>query len=93
MDNARLIGFEPTEMSEMAGEDVTGNEAATIEAPTFILTGDQSPEMYLLVSLELARYLPHAEQAQIAGAAHVLHSMNPRAYNTAVLSFLARHGS
>jgi pimeloyl-ACP methyl ester carboxylesterase len=67
--------------------------AAAIQAPTLILTGDQSPELYLLVSQELARYLPNAERAQIAGAAHVLHSMNPGDFNAAVLAFLAKHAS
>ena len=90
MDNARLIGAEPTEISEIV-TDITRNEAATIQAPTLILTGDQSPEMFLLVSQELARYLPNAEQAQIKGASHLLHGMNPQAFNATVLAFLAKH--
>jgi pimeloyl-ACP methyl ester carboxylesterase len=93
MDNARLIGLEPTDASQMVGEDITRDEAAAIQAPTLILTGDQSPKMYLLVSQELARHLPNAEQAQVAGAAHVLHSMNPGDFNAAVLAFLAKHAS
>jgi pimeloyl-ACP methyl ester carboxylesterase len=92
MDNVRLIGAEPTDISESV-TDITRDDAATIRAPTLILTGDQSPEMYLLVSQELARYLPNAEQAQIGGAAHVLHYMNAQAYNATVLAFLAKHTS
>lgn len=89
-DNVRLLSAEPTDIGEFV-TDITRNEAATIRAPTLILTGDQSPKMFLLVSQELARCLPNAEQAQIGGAAHLLHGMNPQAYNATVLAFLAKH--
>ena len=90
VDNARLISAEPTDSSETV-EDITRKDAATIQAPTLILTGDQSPEMYWLVSQELGRHLPNAEQAEIEGASHVLHSMNPEAFNDTVLAFLEKH--
>jgi pimeloyl-ACP methyl ester carboxylesterase len=90
MTNARLIGFESTEMSESA-TDITRDEVATIKVPTLILTGDASPKLFLLVSQELARYLPNSEQTQISSASHLLHSMNPQAYNEAVMTFLAKH--
>jgi pimeloyl-ACP methyl ester carboxylesterase len=48
--------------------------------------------MFLLVSRELARYLPNVEQVQIRGASHLLHVMQPQAYNAVVLEFLARRG-
>jgi Predicted hydrolases or acyltransferases (alpha/beta hydrolase superfamily) len=88
MDNAHLIGAEPTEISAMGTEDITRNEAATIHAPTLLLTGDESPPMFLLVSRELARYLPNVEHVQICGASHLLHVMQPQAYNAVVLEFL-----
>lgn len=91
LDNAHLIGAEPTEIGAMGSEDITRSEAATIQAPTLLLTGDASPPMFLLVSRELARYLPNVEQAQICGASHLLHVMQPQAYNAAVLEFLTRH--
>lgn len=91
LDNAHLIGAEPTEIDAMGSEDITRSEAATIQAPTLLLTGDASPPMFLLVSRELARYLPNVEQAQICGASHLLHVMQPQAYNAAVLEFLTRH--
>jgi pimeloyl-ACP methyl ester carboxylesterase len=89
-DNIRLLSLEPTEMSDI-GQEITREEAATIQAPTLVLTGDDSPEMFTLVSQELARHLPKAEQAQIEDASHLLHVMNPPAYNAAVLAFLAKH--
>lgn len=90
MANVRLIGYEQTEISESV-TDITRAEAATIRTPTLMLTGDKSPEAFWLVSQELARWIPHAEQAQITGASHLLHVMNPTDYNTAVLKFLAGH--
>jgi len=89
-DNERLLSAEPTDFRDM-DTDITRDEAATIQAPTLVLTGDTSPELSLLVSRELARCLPNAEQAEIGGASHVLHVMNPDAYNAAVLAFLAKH--
>ncbi|MBK8900022.1 MAG: alpha/beta hydrolase [Anaerolineaceae bacterium] len=88
--NVRLIGYEQTEISESV-TDITRAEATAIRTPTLILTGDESPEAFLLVSQELARWIPHAEQAQITGASHLLHVMNPTDYNATVLRFLARH--
>jgi pimeloyl-ACP methyl ester carboxylesterase len=46
--------------------------------------------MFSLVTQELAPYPPNAEGAQISGASHLLHVMNPDAYNAIVLAFLAR---
>ena len=90
MDNVRLIGTETASANEI-GPDITREQAATIQAPVLMLTGSDSSEMFLLVSQELARYLPRAEQVKIDDASHLLHVMNPRAYNAAVLSFLAKH--
>ena len=90
MDNVRLIGTETASANEI-GPDITREQAATIRAPVLMLTGSDSSEMFLLVNQELARYLPNAEQVKINDASHLLHVMNPRAYNAAVLSFLAKH--
>lgn len=89
-DNLRLLAAEPTQIDDL-GPDITRDEAAAIQAPTLLLTGDESPGMFLRVSVELARHLPNAEQVQIDGASHLLHVMNPQAYNATVLAFLAQH--
>lgn len=86
--NVRLIGYEPTEIEEYP-PDITRSEAASLQMPTLILTGDQSPEMLLLVSEELARFVPNNRQEEIQGASHILHVMNPADYNAAVLNFLS----
>ncbi len=90
MDNAPLISAEPTDIGEIV-TDITRDEAATIQAPTLILTGDQSPKIFLLVSQELARCVRDAEQAVIEGAAHLLHGMKPKVFNATVLAFLTKH--
>jgi pimeloyl-ACP methyl ester carboxylesterase len=90
MVNRRLIGGEVTEISEVV-TDITCEEASKIQAPTLILTGENSQKISLLVSQELRRCMPHAEQAQIGAAAHLLHVMNPQAYNSTVLEFLTKN--
>lgn len=92
MANLRLIGAEATDISEI-GPDITRDEAAAIQAPTLLLTGDESPKMFLMVTEELARYVPMVEQEQISSASHLLHVMNPTAYNATVMTFLAKHTS
>lgn len=91
-DNARLIGVEITDIDEVV-TDITRADAAAIQAPTLVLTGDASPEMFLTVSGELARCLPNATAVQISGASHLLHGMNPAAFNEVVLAFVAAHDS
>ncbi len=67
---------------------ITCEDAHRIEAPTLLLRGENSPPMYTLINDELARCLPHAEQAPIPDAAHVLHAQNPQEHDRVVLAFL-----
>ncbi|MEO8285904.1 MAG: alpha/beta hydrolase [Chloroflexota bacterium] len=71
--------------------DFTCEEARRVEAPTLLMRGTLSPRMYYLINDELARCLPHAEQALIPNAAHVLHAQNPEEHNRLVLDFIERH--
>lgn len=71
--------------------DFTCEDAAKIEAPTLLLLGELSPHKYSLINNELARCMPHAEQAGIPGAAHVLHSQNPEAHDRVALAFLDKN--
>jgi pimeloyl-ACP methyl ester carboxylesterase len=86
-DNARLIGFEPATLADIAGE-ITHEEAAAIRAPSLLLSGDASAAMFHLVMDELAGRLPHARRVTIPQADHLLHLMNPEAFNAALLHFL-----
>lgn len=89
LDNVPALAAHPT-TPDGFDTGVTREDAAAIAVPTLLLTGEQSPAMYLLVARELALINRRIEQVQISGAAHLLHGMNPRAYNAAVLAFLAQ---
>lgn len=71
--------------------DFSCEDAAKIYAPALLLRGELSPKKYYLINDELARCMPHAQQATIPNAAHVLHSHNPGAHDRLVLDFIARH--
>jgi pimeloyl-ACP methyl ester carboxylesterase len=71
--------------------DFSCEHASRIQAPALLLRGELSPKKYYLINDELARCIPHAEQATIPNAAHVLHNHNPEAHDRVVLDFIARH--
>jgi pimeloyl-ACP methyl ester carboxylesterase len=91
MKNAPELAAATTTEFSVHMPDLPCEDAARIEAPTLLMRGSLSPRMYSLINDELARCLPHAEQAIIPNAAHVLHSHNPEAHNAVVLDFLSRH--
>jgi hypothetical protein len=41
----------------------------------------------LMTNEALSRCLPRVEQVTVSNASHLVHSMNPKAYNDALLSF------
>jgi pimeloyl-ACP methyl ester carboxylesterase len=88
-DNALLLSA--LEPASGIWTPLTREDVEAILAPTLLLTGDRSPQWFLLVAEELARCMPQARRAVIAGAAHLLHGMNPADYNAAVLAYLAAH--
>lgn len=91
MDNAHLIGAEPVEIGDIGTDDITRDEAATIQVPVLLINGTASPSAFLRVSQELIRRLPNAAYVQIGGASHLIHVTHPQAYNAAVMEFLAKH--
>ena len=91
MKNAPELAAATTTEFTVHMPDLTCSDLGEIGAPTLLMRGGLSPRMYYLINDELARCLPHAEQALIPDAAHVLHSHNPEAHNAVVLAFLKRH--
>jgi non-heme chloroperoxidase len=87
LDNARLL----TLPGSAYISPLTCEEAATIQAPTLLLTGEYSPRQFLLAADALERCMPRIQSTEIPSAAHLLHGMNPQAYNQTVLAFLAAH--
>lgn len=84
--------------AEMQAETVAPNylvpftcdDARQIIIPTLLVEGAVSPKLFHVITDELATCLPNAKRTTIPKASHSIHTMNPQAYNEAVLAFLAR---
>lgn len=91
MDNACEFMVETS--SPRFWTPITCEEAARIDVPTLVLTGDRTRRFLRLIAEELARCLPNAELAVVPDTTHELPADNPEAYNDLVLRFLARHAA
>lgn len=67
------------------------DQVRRVQAPTLLVAAQRSPPVFGCLTKGLAELLPNAQRVEIAGASHMMHEDNPRAYNDAVLSFLAKH--
>lgn len=63
-----------------------------IGVPTLVVTGDEDVEDIQVIGDRLAREIPGAERAHIAGAAHLPNLECPEEFDRIVLGFLSRHG-
>lgn len=66
-------------------------DAAAIEAPTLLLSGEKSPVFLQEIIKDLADCLPKKEYVTIKNAGHPMHSQNAPEYNRVVLDFLIGH--
>ncbi len=89
MENAPEMKAE--EFSPGYFSEFTCDDAKKIKAPTLLLTGELSPQMFRCIIKELQRCMPEAECSVIPKSSHAMHIGNPEAYNARVLSFLSRH--
>jgi 3-oxoadipate enol-lactonase len=62
-----------------------------VNVPTLVVTGDEDVEDFRMMGDRLARDIPDAERATIAGAAHLPNLERPKEFDRIVLDFLARH--
>lgn len=69
----------------------TCEDAARINTPTLLLTGDKSLKMFRLIVDELEHCLPNNESVRVPETTHEVSSDNPEAYNEIVLGFLEKH--
>jgi pimeloyl-ACP methyl ester carboxylesterase len=60
---------------------------STLQRPVLLLTGEQSPSVFQLVTAELERCLEGESHQAIPGVGHGMHQ-NAERYNRAVLTFL-----
>ena len=63
-----------------------------IGVPTLVLTGDEDVADIHEIAERLAREIPGAERATIAGAAHLPNLERPDEFDRIVLGFLSQHG-
>lgn len=63
----------------------------TLNIPTLVITGENSPKVYHAISHEIHNSLPKSELVTLAGASHGLHMENPRDFNNALLEFLSKN--
>jgi pimeloyl-ACP methyl ester carboxylesterase len=61
-----------------------------LKRPTLLVTGEQSPAMFYLITAELERCLEGESQVMVPDAGHGMHRQNTAFYNQAVLAFLQR---
>ncbi len=59
--------------------------------PTLLLTGERSPAVFRLTTVELERCLEGESQVMVPTAGHGMHGDNPTFYNQTVMAFLQRH--
>ncbi len=60
----------------------------SFQVPTLLICSEHAVEIHRRVNEEIARVLPHAEQALIPQSSHGSPRENPAAFNAAVLNFL-----
>jgi pimeloyl-ACP methyl ester carboxylesterase len=91
LDNAPEFRLEVNSSPYRYFSEFSCEDARSINVPTLLLTGEESPRFLHRMTDELERCLPNTERVMIPHASHGMHNMNPQAYNEAVLAFLARH--
>ena len=96
MDNAPEMRAE-TLASEAYFPPFTCTEAQALAQPVLLCKGELSPEIFHMITDDLAKCLPGARPPVIIpGASHPMHIGNPAVYNQLVLDFLqqndANHG-
>lgn len=87
MRNARSM--QALALSSDPFPDLPKTRVRQLDVPTLLVSSEHAIEIHQLVNAELARVLPHAEQAVIPDAGHGSPCENPVAFNEVVLRFLA----
>jgi len=66
-------------------------ELGRFTKPVLIIRGERSPQVFQLISSELARCLQSDTTVTIPGAGHPPHAANPSYFNQAVARFIMTH--
>jgi non-heme chloroperoxidase len=70
-------------------ERLDAGQVRKVEIPALLVSAQNSIPLFHRLTERLAQLLPHAERSQIPGATHAVHEDNARAFNAAVLPFVA----
>lgn len=88
MANARF--FKVITSSSDPFPNLSKEAVRRLQIPVLIVRGAETEDLYKLVVEELARLLPAARRLVVPEAGHGSPRQNPRAFNAAVLDFLAQ---
>jgi non-heme chloroperoxidase len=89
MQNARSM--EALTLSSDPFPNLPREKVRRLSVPALIVTSEHAIQIHKLVNEELARVLPRAERTIILNAGHGSPRENPKAFDEAVLEFLAHH--
>ena len=67
------------------------DQVRSIQAPTLLVSGQASPDLFHRLIDRLQELLPHARRIEIPGASHTMHEDDTAPCNAEVLSFPTRH--
>jgi pimeloyl-ACP methyl ester carboxylesterase len=67
------------------------NRIQNIEIPTLLISGQNSPNLWPNLLVELNKLIPNSELKTIPNASHIMHEDNVSNYNATVLSFLKKN--
>ena len=85
MDNASELSVETK--SSHYFSNFSCADASRIYTPTLLLSGESSPNLFRLITAELANCLPNAEQTIIPHASHAISTSNPTDFQFAGVEF------
>jgi pimeloyl-ACP methyl ester carboxylesterase len=77
--------------AQMLGEGfppLDAHQVATVEVPTLLLVGSESPSAFHRMSARLLKLLPHARLDIVEGASHIVHEDAPNRAIKAIVDFL-----
>ena len=78
-------------LNSAAQEPYTCADAAKINVPLLLVVGEKSERVYKIMMDALQQCLNQHEKITILNAPHAMNQAYPKAFNAAVLDFLARH--
>jgi pimeloyl-ACP methyl ester carboxylesterase len=84
IQNARTL----YELTTAQRDPFTCADAKSIDAPTLLVSGEESPLFLKKITAALANCLTEQESVVIKNAGHVMHRQNVLEYNKAVLGFI-----